>query len=157
MSIAFQIKALDASHFEPLFGLSKDELAEKNVMVYAVDAKPGFPCRVGLEDAAIGEEVLLLNYEHLSAETPFQSKGPIFVKRHARTADQDPNQIPQVLKGRPLSVRGYDRAGMMIDADVAQDESLEPMIQRIFGQDEIEFIQIHFARRGCYACRVERI
>lgn len=49
-----------------------------------VDAPGAYPCRITLEDAEPGEELLLLNYAHQSAQTPFASTGPIFIRRNAR-------------------------------------------------------------------------
>jgi hypothetical protein len=34
----------------------------------------GFPCRVSLVDAEIGESVLLVNYEHLPAASPYRMR-----------------------------------------------------------------------------------
>ena len=42
----FQIHALQAAQFTPLFGLSDDELAAQRACRITVDAKPGYPCRV---------------------------------------------------------------------------------------------------------------
>jgi len=64
---AFQLVGLDHSSFEPLFDLSDEELSQRGaVRRYAVDT-PGLPCRISLEDARNGEEMLLLPYVHQPA------------------------------------------------------------------------------------------
>lgn len=53
----FKFVALDHSEFEYLNDLSKQELIEENIVKMTVDKFPGFPCRITLEDAEVGEEV----------------------------------------------------------------------------------------------------
>ena len=60
--MAFQITGLNPDLFKPLIDLSAAALAERGVQRKTVDAKPGYPCRITLEDAPVGETVLLLNY-----------------------------------------------------------------------------------------------
>ncbi len=53
--MSFQIHALSPVQFEPLFTLSDRELAKVRATRMIVDAKPGYPCRVSLADADVGE------------------------------------------------------------------------------------------------------
>ena len=156
MSHCFQIRALPNEPFERFYNMSSGELVQSGVVVYDVDSVPGYPCRVSLQDAPHGAEVLLVNYEHQPAETPFQSKGPIFVRRHAIQAQLVPNEVPEMLLTRPLSVRGYDKTGMMVGAEVIEGQALEEAIDLLFYNPDVEYLHVHFARRGCFACKVER-
>jgi hypothetical protein len=156
MTTDFIVKGLPSESFAHLVDLSNAQLAERGVHVSVSDSVPGYPCRVSLADVPVGEDVLLINYEHLPAATPFRSNGPIFVKRNASSTQPSPNEIPEVLRGRPLSVRGYDKGGMMWDADLVQGHCVESLIERLFENPEIDFLHVHFAKRGCYACAVER-
>ena len=121
-----------------------------------VDAMPGFPCRVSLEDAAPGERVLLLAYEHQPAHSPFRASGPIFVRETARQMFSGVDQLPPVFAGRLLSLRAYDAAGMMVDADVVEGRDAEGVIARLFSRAATEYLHAHYAKRGCFACRIER-
>ncbi len=58
--MSFRITGLDAAPFAHLFGLSDDALAGHNAKRYVADTKPGFPCRITLEDAEPGETLLLV-------------------------------------------------------------------------------------------------
>jgi hypothetical protein len=53
-------------------------------------------------------------------------------------------------------VRAFDSAGMMIDADVIDGESLESLIERMLENESAEYLHIHNARLGCYVGLVER-
>ncbi|HYJ36461.1 MAG TPA: DUF1203 domain-containing protein, partial [Rhizomicrobium sp.] len=76
----FRYTGLDAGQFLSLFALSDAELAARGIQRVTADKKPGFPCRVSLEDAAPGETLLLLPFEQQPAASPYRSSGPIFVR-----------------------------------------------------------------------------
>ncbi|MEO6039525.1 MAG: DUF1203 domain-containing protein [Saprospiraceae bacterium] len=156
MTIDFQIRALDERAFAELFTLDPAALAKMGIVRRTVDKKPGFPCRISLEDAEVGEEVLLLPYQYHKTDSPYQASGPIFIRRTARTADLRPNEIPKMLDHRLLSVRGYDQAGMMLEATVVEGKQLRANILQLFERPEIAYLHLHNAKPGCYNCLVER-
>lgn len=153
----FQVNALPQDTFAPLFLLNDAALAAQGIIRTVANAKPSFPCRVSLEDAEVGEELLLLPYQHLSMLTPYQSSGPIFVRKIGRTAQLAPNEIPSVLIHRLLSVRGYDRFGMMKSACVTEGSALKGVIHDFFRDTNIDFLHIHNAKPGCFSCAVTRV
>jgi hypothetical protein len=67
------------------------------------------------------------------------------------------DSVPDYLARRPLSVRAYDKEGMMLDADVVDGKALEPAIARFFDNPEVAYLHAHFAKRGCYAARIDRV
>jgi len=154
--MSFQITGLPASLFTPLFALGEDELAARAIVRMLVDEQPGFPCRVSLRDAAVGETVLLLNYEHLPVAGPYRSSHAIFVRQGATEARLTVNEIPEVLRIRLLSVRSFDHSGMMIDADVVPGQELAAAIDRMLDQGPSAYLHVHSAKRGCFAARVDR-
>ncbi len=151
----FRFKGLPVEPFRRYFAMSDAELAAHDVKCMVADAKPGFPCRITLEDAEPGERVLLLSFPHQPARSPYKGSGPIFVRERAR-ASFDGSEIPPVLRGRFLSLRAYDKNGMMVDADVMEGNDVEGLLERLFARADVENIHIHNARRGCFACLVER-
>ena len=152
----FVIEGLDPAPFRRFYGRSEAALAADNIVRMAVDARPGFPCRVTLEDAAPGETVLLVNHEHLPVATPYRSRHAIFVREGADTAARFEDSVPAQLAIRLLSVRAFDGAGMMTDADVVDGHALEPLIARFFADPAVAYLHVHNARRGCFAARVDR-
>jgi hypothetical protein len=151
-----RFKGLPLDSFEPLFGLDDKKLAQQNVRRLIADEMPGFPCRVTLEDANPGESLLLLSHSHQPSASPYRSSGPIFVRESARESFDRTDMIPPVLCGRLLSLRAYDRAGMMVDAEIVDGDDVEALLQKFLARDEANYVHIHNARRGCYACAVER-
>ena len=152
----FRFSGLDSAQFAPLSRLGDAELASAGIRRVVADSKPGFPCRVTLEDAEPGERLLLLPFEHQPVHTPYRARGPIFVRENAEQIFDRVGVLPDVLAGRMLSVRAYAQDGMMVDADVAEGDALAPLLERLFCRPETAYAHIHFAKRGCYACRVER-
>jgi Protein of unknown function (DUF1203) len=152
----FRITGLSPEPFQELFGLADEELARRNVKRYVATEKPGFPCRVEMRDVEIGESILLLNHVCQPAATPYRATHAIFVREGAAQTYDQLDQVPEVLRGRLLSLRAYDAGGMMRDADVVQGEGIEAVIARFFENAEVAYIHAHNAKRGCYAGRIDR-
>lgn len=143
--------------FNNFFDLSEEELSSIGAVKKIVDEKPGYPCRVSLEDVEIGEEVVLFPFQHHETNSPYQARGPIFIGKNAKGPDVGVNEIPKMLLHRLLSLRAYDKNGMMIDAKTVEGEELRNSITTIFKNSEACYIQIHNSSPGCYNCQVNRI
>jgi Protein of unknown function (DUF1203) len=152
----FQISGLPIETFQPLFNLSESELAARNARRCIVDSKPGFPCRVSLVDAEIGESVILLHYAHHQVNGPYLSSGPIYVRESAVQAELKVNEIPQVARQRLMSVRGFDSNGFMLVSDVVEGQNLQEKIADLFASEKVAYLHLHNAKPGCYSCRVDR-
>lgn len=154
--MSFQIHALPAEPFSPLFALSDDALRGRGIRRVVADGRPVYPCRVSLQDAGEGETLLLLPHEHHVVDTPYRASGPIYVREAATLAQPGVDDVPALLRTRLLSLRAYDARGMMAWADVVEGAEVEACIARLFAIDRVAYLHIHYAKPGCYACRVER-
>jgi hypothetical protein len=154
--MTFRITGLSSTPFEHLFGLDDEALQRHNAKRYVAEAKPGFPCRVTLEDAEPGETLLLVPYAHQNSATAYASKGPIFVRERRAARAEHRDEIPEQLKQRLISLRAYDAGGMMIDAEVVDGTALQPLVERFLANEAVDHLHAHFARRGCYAALIER-
>ena len=155
--MTFQISALRRDDFQHLFSLDDEALARHGAKRYLVNKTPGFPCRVSLADAEPGERVILVPYRHQPADSPYQASGPIFVREAADTRSLPPGTIPQVLRTRLLSVRAYDANHLMAEADVVDGTELETALERLLAKEDVAYAHVHFARPGCFACRVDKV
>jgi hypothetical protein len=154
--MSFQIVSLPLEPFAPFFALDDEQLKARGARRYVADRQPGFPCRVSFLDAAPGEHVVLVPFTHQDADSPYRASGPIFVRENAHQASIGVNEVPELLRLRVLSVRAYDADGLMVDADVVDGHDLEAVIDRLFGEARVDYLHVHFARPGCFACRVDR-
>jgi Protein of unknown function (DUF1203) len=154
--MSFQITGLDAAPFRRFYGLSDEELQSLGVKRFIADTKPGFPDRIELRDVDEGEALLLLNYLHQPADTPYKASHAIFVREWAETPYRAMDETLEVLWIRPISLRAFDASGDMIDADLTGRGDLKPAIERLFVNPEAAYIHAHYAKRGCYAARIDR-
>ncbi len=154
--MTFRITGLPAADFASLFGLSDAELARHGATRVVADQSPGFPDRIELRDAEPGETLLLLNYEHQSACNAYRARHAIFVREGARAAYDRIGEVPAVLRVRTISLRAFDAQDLMVDAELAEGRELEAAIERLLARADVAYIQAHYAKRGCYAARIER-
>lgn len=151
----FRIRGLDPAPFARYFDMDASELAHHHAVRYVADSKPGFPCRVSLADVEPGSPVILLNYEHLPVDSPYRASHAVFIGPSTQPFD-DVGVVPQALRDRLLAIRAFDRAGMMVDAEIAEGRVVEPLLVRFLERPEVAYLHAHYARRGCFAARIER-
>ena len=101
--MSFQLVGIPFEPFASLFSLDDRELAQLDAQRVIATEKPGYPCRVSLADAEIGEELLLLPYAHQPARSPYRASGPIFVRKAARPCKLDAGVIPDYVRLRQMS------------------------------------------------------
>ncbi len=154
--MTFQIEALPENTLQDLFTLSDEERAMRNARLIRVEEIHTAPCRISLDDALPGEEIILAPYEHLPFNSPFRAAGPIFVRKDVARAAPVPGEVPSALRRRLISLRAYDRNHEMILAEVVEGRTIEAVIERFFAESETSYLHAHYARRGCYAARIER-
>jgi len=154
--MTYQITGIDPAPYRHLFGLSDEELASLGIVRMTVTAKPSFPCRVSLTDRDIGEKVLLLNHVSHDVANPYRASHAIFVTEAVEDAAEYVDEVPPVFGPRVLSLRGFDKDGMMADAVLSQPGDADAAIRRLFARPEIATIHAHNATRGCFAAKIER-
>lgn len=152
----FRIHALPAEPFAANFSLADEALRERGIRRVVADDRPVYPCRVSLQDAVEGERLLLLPYLHHEVDTPYRASGPIYVREAAQRALPGVDEVPPLLRSRLLSLRAYDARGMMVWADVLPGTELESGIAQMFAIARSAYLHVHYAKPGCYACRVDR-
>ena len=152
----FQISPLPSDTFAHLFGLSDEELDARGVVVRRAGEGDRLPCRVSLRDARPGERALLLNYEHQDADTPYRSRYAIFVIEGAEEARLAPDELPQVFLRRPIALRAFSEAGMLLDAAMGMGSEIAPVIERLFANPDVAYLHAHNAMHGCYSARIDR-
>ena len=153
---SFRLVGLPAEPFERFFEMSPQELEAVGARRMLAVAPNSAPCRVSLVDAEVGEELVLLPWEHQPAASPYRASGPIFVRRNARQVELARGVMPPYVTRRLMSVRAYDAADMMVDAAVCEGSEAADTITRLFADDAVAYIHLHNAKRGCFSCRVER-
>jgi len=153
----FRIQGLSPEPFLDLYGRCDADLAARNAKRYLANAKPGFPDRIELRDVEPGESVILVNYTHQPANTPYRASHAIFVRECADKAYAAINEIPIVLQGRTISLRAFDASHWLVEADACSGQVLDVLIRQFLSNPAVEYLQAHFAKPGCYAARIDRV
>jgi hypothetical protein len=153
--MSYVVRGLDPAPYLSLFGMSEEELAQRNVVRMTVDS-PTYPCRVSLTDRELGETVLLLNHVSHDVVNPYRASHAVFVAEVEQEAAEFVDRVPPVFKTRVMSLRGFDASGMMAGALLTQPGEADAGIRTLFADPAIETIHAHNATRGCFSARIER-
>jgi hypothetical protein len=154
--MTYRIEGLERKAYDGLLGLPDGELAARGARRVTANSRPGFPCRVTLEDAEPGETLILFNHVSHDVPTPFRSAYAIYVRERAAEAACYVDEPPPVFKGRALGLRGFDAEGMLRGALLALPGEADSKIRALFERPEIETIHAHNAAAGCFAARIVR-
>lgn len=152
----FRIQGLQRAAFAHLVDQAPDVLRRCGVERIIADSSPGYPDRVTLDDVPAGEALLLLNHVHQPADTPFRASHAIYVLEGASRTYDAVNEVPTLLRSRLLSLRAFDAAGDLLDADVVDGQGVEDLALRLLSTPRVAYVHAHYARPGCYAARIER-
>ncbi|WP_097461352.1 DUF1203 domain-containing protein [Mangrovitalea sediminis] len=155
--MSFRITGLDASEFQPLFGMSSHDLRKLGAVRVIAETSPRYPDRIELRDAKVGESLILVNYMHQPASTPYKASHAVYVLENPSHRYDQVNQIPDVLLSRMISLRAFDDSDMMMGAELCEGHALERFIEKMLADENTAYIQLHYAKYGCYACRVDRV
>lgn len=154
--MAYRIEGLAPEAFESLFGMMDGELAARGAVRVTADSPTGYPCRVSLEAAAPGEELVLLNHVSHDVAGPFRTTYAIYVRRNADAAASFTDEVPPLFEGRTLGLRGFGADGMLKGALLAMPGEADAKIRELLERPEIDTIHAHSAAYGCFLARIER-
>lgn len=154
--MSFRITGLAPDRFAPLFGLDDAALAAHGAIRVVADAVPGYPDRIAMRDADLGETLLLLNHVHHDVATPFRASHAIYVREGETACYQSVDEVPEVVRRRAISLRAFDADGMLRDADLAEGDAIAPAIERLLAAPEVAYVHLHYAKPGCYAAIATR-
>lgn len=154
--MTYRIDGLAPDRFRHLFALDDAALAQRNAMRVRATTQPGFPCRVTLEDAPVGQELILLNFVSHDVATPYRMAYAIYVSEQAAPAPSYVDGIPPVFAGRTIGLRGFDEEGMLRAAALAGPGEADDHIRGLFARDDLATIHAHNAAHGCFLAQVVR-
>ena len=153
--MTYRITGLSPEPFAPLFALDAAALATRNAERVTATTNPGFPCRISMEDAEPGEELILLHHVSHDVATPYRSAYAIYVRQGVASATYV-DTVPPVMVNRPIALRGFDASGRLKAASLAAPGTADAAIRTLFAADDIAYIHAHNAAHGCFAARVDR-
>ena len=115
-------------------------------------------CAAACADAHDADGVVLASVMPFRGESPYAARSPVYVhaERCAGHAEE-PGAVPEMLRGRLLSVRAYDgvahadgHGGAPGNRPRGRDRAAARR------RDPGAYLHVHFAGPGCFACRIDR-
>ena len=153
--MTYRIQGLAPDEFRPLFAMGDEQLRERRAM-RVIASGPGFPCRVSLQEAGDGEQLILINHVSHDVATPFRTSHAIYVREEAVKAPVYDDQLPPLLDRRRMSLRAFDRAGMLVDGVVAEPGEADAAIRAFLERPDVSEIHAHTSAYGCFLAKIER-
>ena len=117
--MSFRITGLPVAEFADLFSLSDEALRARRAVRRDRRRKVRFPAEISLTDAELGEDVVLVHYEHQRADSPYRVE-PCDYARQAEATYDAVDAVPDQLRRRMLSLRAFDESGMIVAADLVE-------------------------------------
>src|SRR5690606_36878197 len=154
--MTYRIAGLDPAPFAPLWAMSDAELERHGARRLTADADHGFPCRVRLADARAGAPPLPVPHVHPAVGGPYRSGLAVCVRHGAGTAALHEDECPPCFAGRTLSLRGFDKHGILAEARLSPPGEADTAIRALLADPRIAYINAHNAAAGCFAARIER-
>jgi hypothetical protein len=115
-----------------------------------------FPVRCCLADVQSGNGVLLLSLQPPCEQSPYTAASPVYVHAAACAGHRPSGDVPEILRERRLSLRGYDARHMITGTAVVDGTDVEQAASGILADPATAYVFVHFAGPGCYACRIDR-
>ena len=154
--MTYRITGLSPEPFAHLVDADDAILAQHGALRVTAAAKPGYPCRITLDDAEPGETLILLNHVSHDVATPYRSAYAIYVREAAVETATFEDAVPPVFADRPMAFRAFDDDGMLRNAALALPGEADAKIRTLFNQPEIAYLHAHNAAHGCFSAKVER-
>ncbi|WP_110666845.1 DUF1203 domain-containing protein [Salinicola halophilus] len=149
--MSFRFVGLDAQ------SIDFDHLAGRGLATrVTVTPEANLPCRATLNDAEPGSPVWLVHFRHHAVASPYRAGGPIFIAEGATRGVYRHGEVPPSLAKRALALRAYDVTGFLIAATLSHGSDVETAIETLLEDERIDYLHVHYAAPGCFACRVER-
>jgi len=154
--MSYIIKGLDTGPYRGFLSLSEEALAKQGMQIVKADSPTGYPCRASLNEAKVGERLLLLNYTHLARSGPYRASHAIFIGEATEKPAAFEGELPPSMIRRTLSIRAFDDKEMMLGARLVDGHQADRTVRKLLSRDDVSFLHIHYALRGCFAGLVKR-
>jgi hypothetical protein len=152
-SSAFRIVPLPTNVADEARHKAKSGAADHTVV--KVDSATGYPCRHCLRWAQPGEHVILFPYASIPPGNPYSETGPIFVHADPCERYDATGEYPADFRdGRVF--RAYDANYNMIDAEIANGNDPEVVIEKLLRNSKTQFVDARSVTRGCFTFRILR-
>ncbi len=154
--MTYRVCGLDPANFADQFSMDDAALLKQRSRREIAGTSGIFPCRVSLMDAHAGEQVLLTHHTNHAVETPYRNAYAIYIRTNANKAAEYIDEMPPILRARPIALRGYCAQGMLVRAALSLSDDVDQVARALLNDPAVAYIDAHNAMHGCFAARIER-
>lgn len=154
--MTYRIEGLDPAPYQHLFDASDEALAEALAARVVASNDSGFPCRVSLQDASEGDDLILAHHVSNDVDGPFRMAHAIYVRRGAERVAPIHDSLPRMIDKRTIGLRAFDLDGMMIAARLALPGQGDEQVRGLLDDPRIAYIHAHNAAYGCFLAAIDR-
>jgi len=119
-------------------------------------AEDAAPCRHCLRTIAPKERRILFTYDRFTGKESLPQPGPVYI--HADGCPRYPESagFPEELRGSPRTVEAYALGRRLKGQEYVADGRFEPIIEKLFADRGVDYLQINSTTAGCFTFRIER-
>ncbi len=115
------------------------------------------PCRHCLRTFAVGtDRRILFTYDPFADTDPLPLPGPVFIHESVCARYPEDAGFPEDLRQHALRLNAYADGRRLRALEYVGDGDAEPVIDRLLGQADVDYIHVRDTEAGCYDFRIER-
>jgi hypothetical protein len=115
------------------------------------------PCRHCLRSINPGQPGrILFTYDRFAGIEELPQPGPVYIHAKPCTRYEEDAGFPEELRGSPRTLEAYARGRRLLAQEHVSDGKFEPVIEKLFAQPEVDYIQVNSTTAGCFTFRIER-
>jgi GrpB-like predicted nucleotidyltransferase (UPF0157 family) len=123
---------------------------------YLEVAEDSAPCRHCLRTITPKDRRILFTYDRFTGKESRPQPGPVYI--HADGCPRYPENagFPEELRSSPRTVEAYARGRKLKAQEYVSDGRFEPIIEKLFADRDVDYLQINSTTAGCFTFRIER-
>ena len=124
---------------------------------YAELATDDAPCRHCLRTFVAGRDRrILFTYDRFAGVETLPQPGPVYVHEASCPRYDSDSGFPEELRRGPRTLEAYGRGRRLLGLQYVTNGKFEPAVERLFGQEQVGYIQVHSTIAGCFTFRIDR-
>jgi Protein of unknown function (DUF1203) len=124
---------------------------------HAEVAKGPGPCRLCLHTFRQGaERRVLFTYDCFQGKEELPLPGPVFVHEDGCQRYPEDGGFPDDVRAMTVTLNAYGRGRRLVAQEYVSDGRVEPVVERLFGREDVDYIHVRNTQAGCYAFAIER-
>lgn len=124
-----------------------------------VETATGYgPCRQCLRTFAVGtDRRILFTYDAFLGKENLPLPGPVYIHEQACERYPEDSGFPADMLDHKLTLNAYGAGRELVAQKYVIDGTVEPQLQLLLADREVDYIHVRDTVAGCYDFRIERV